>query len=170
MVWFVLLGGLAIVFFIFGWQALIPGILLGVLGAIWLIRRDVSKQKSTDPNGLPRPSGGEPAPVDLSEWYIEENERGNRFMIDDALDLPGVSSEQERLAITEDLMSRGFKKNQYMLSWRQKIVNDPEFLASPEGIEATNSMGGVAFDFLDEHVQGWKTNDFRKIGLELLLS
>jgi len=169
MVWFLLLAGIAIMFLVFGWQVAVPGLLLGLLGAIWLIRRDRAKEMAAGPNGQTQMPEGGPATVDVDQWYIEDTERGNRFMIDDALDLPGTTSEEDRLTVRQDLWSRGFQKNHYMLSWRQKIMNDPEYLSSPEGIEATNAMGGIAFDYVNQNVRGWKTNDFRKIGLELLL-
>jgi|GEM_PF-858687 len=149
-----LVGVLILLFIIFGWATLIPGVIGGVILAIWLVRRDSAKQESS---------------MD-AEWFVEENGRGNRFMIGDALDLPGATTEEERKTLRRDLLGGLiFQKSAGLLAWRQRILNEPGFLATPQGIEAVNAIGGAAFDLANDAVRNWKTNDFRKLGIEILL-
>jgi hypothetical protein len=108
--------------------------------------------------------------IHQDEWFVEDNERGNRFMIGDPLDIPSSVSDAERRAVMQKLCSQQIQMTPLLLSMRQRVLNDPHFLATPEGIETTNAMGGAAFDLADAHVSNWKTNDFRKMGLEMLVA
>lgn len=149
-----LIGVLALIYFIFGWATLLPGIIGGVILVIWMAKR----------------GGTGSTAIHQDEWFVEDNERGNRFMIGDPLDIPSSVSDAERRAVMQKLCSQQIQMTPLLLSMRQRVLNDPHFLATPEGIETTNAMGGAAFDLADAHVSNWKTNDFRKMGLEMLVA
>lgn len=149
-----LVGVLILLFLFFGVPILIPGIIGGVILAVWLVRKDSAKKEFPSDGG----------------WFVEENERGNRFMIGDPLDLPGTTTDEERQPICQDLLVGGFQLSSKLLALRHRILNEEGFLATPEGIESTNAIGGAAFDLADNQVRNWKTNDFRKLGIELLLA
>ena len=153
----VLVGLLILMLLLFGFNILtlsVPALGLGVILAYWYLRRGATQSDAVNDSG----------------WFVEESAHGNRFMIGDPLDLPGITTEQERQAVRQDILIGGFQMSSQMLALRHRILNEDGFLATPEGIESVNAIGGAAFDLADAQVTNWKTNDFRQLGIELLLA
>lgn len=103
-----------------------------------------------------------------AEWFIEEDSRGNRFMISDPLDAPTAASEAERHAMLQEMLAEGYQLTAPLIALRRRIIRDEYFLETTEGVDALNSIAGGTYDAVSGNASQWKTNDFRKLGLEFL--
>lgn len=140
---------------VFGW---IPFLVVAAGAFIYGIYSAAKKDRSSSQH---QTSG-------IESWMVERNERGNRYMITDPLDAPMNSTEAQRQVLLAELMASRPQMDSSLIAFRQRALNDPSFLTTPEGVEAINGIGAGVFDILNHRVSNWNTNDFRRFGLEVM--
>lgn len=161
----ILLSVLVLMGLIFGWQTLIFGFAIGIIILIWWIVKG-----NRSPAGLAQDSAqNQASDIDEDSWFIERDARGNRFMIGDPLDTSMQSSDEERAVLVQEMTGNGeIQLPSSTLAMRSRVLNDPDFLTTSEGIEMMNALGGGAYDSVNDRVSNWQTNDFRRLGIEFL--
>ena len=144
----VMIGIVGVVLFaLFGWIGLLGGFVV----LIWLAKRSSSKSQ---------------APADL-EFFVERDQRGNRFMIHDPLDAPTSATNSEREALMQ-LCVPHRQLNSEMIALRHQVRTNPEYLKTQAGINLMNELGSGSYLLVGDRVTNWQTNDFRKFGIEFL--
>lgn len=132
---------------VFGW---IPFLIVAACGFVYGVYRAARKERRQQSDA----------------WFVERNERGNRYMITDPLDAPMNSSDMERRALLSEWIATNPRMDATLIAFRQRALSDPGYLTTPEGIEAVNGIGSGVFEVLNDRVANWNTNDFRRFGLE----
>jgi hypothetical protein len=146
----VLLGVVLAIGFLFGWTGVIIGVIGGV---IYLVFKAATHRAE---------------PTTSTIVAVDRDARGNRYMAGDPLDAPMNSTDDERHAIVRHIQALNPQMDPLLLSFRQRALNDPGYLTTEEGIEAVNGIGAGMYEGVSHMVSGWNTNDFRRLGLEVM--
>lgn len=150
---FLALAGLLFLMFVLFGLPTLPWIIGGIILFVWMVKRG-------------RRSPQSPAEI---QWFIPCDKRGNRFMIVDPLDAPSCATDSERESLLRELLPlRQFDSD--ALALRHRILSEPNLLKTADGIDMMNGIGINTYHAVATRVSRWQTNDFRRLGVELVVA